>query len=105
MGIDRFLFLVYTDVHMNSIVSITSFRKNLFDYAKLVAEEGYEIEVEKDGKRIFKLVKVTDDPKQRAKKALKLTKKLGGSWKDAKLDEEFFRGKKEKKYMSKLGNW
>lgn len=110
---------MYTDVHpdiksgqvMNtSIVSITNLRKNLFKIANMVVSSGKEVEVEKEGQRIMKLVKITDDPKERAKRLAKLLPKLGGMWKDKpqrELDElnEFFRGKKEKEYMKSLGKW
>ena len=84
-------------------VPITNLRKNIFDYARLVSEEGYEIEVEKNGKKIFKLTKIERGPKEAAKRALKIARKLGGIWKN--VDSEFFRGKKEKIYMKKLGSW
>lgn len=95
-------------MYMNtSIVSITNLRKNLFEIANLVVSEGKEVEIEKDGQRIMKLVKITDDPSERAKRALKLLPKLAGMWKDkpqSEFDElnEFFRGKKEKEYMKSL---
>lgn len=93
-----------------SIISITDLRKNLFKIADKVEREGKEVEVEKEGKIILKLVKITDDPRERAKRLAKLLSKLSGMWKDRpqrEFDElnEFFRGKKEKEYMKSLGSW
>lgn len=88
-----------------SIISITELRKNLFKIADMVVREGKEVEVEKEGQRILKLVKITDDPKERAKRALKIAKKIGGTFKHVKFDRAFFRGKKEKEYMANLGKW
>lgn len=107
---DNPVLLMYTDVHMVQVVSITDLRKNLFQLANKVIDKGEEIEVEKDGRRLLKLVKIDDDPRERARKALKLLPKLGGMWKDIpdenfKELDEFFRGKKEKRYMKKLGKW
>lgn len=92
------------------IISITDLRKNLFNLAEQVFSSGEEIEVEKEGRRIIKIVRIDDDPKERAKNILKLLPKLGGMWKNIpdkvfKENYEFFRGKKEKEYMKKLGHW
>lgn len=98
-------------MYMNtSIISITNLRKNLFEIADMVVREGKEVEVEKDGQRIIKIIKITDDPSERAKRVLKLLPKLGGMWKDkpqSEFDElnEFFRGEKEREYMKSLGSW
>ena len=86
---------------MNYSVPISQFRKDLFTYAKKVAEQGHELEVEKDGKAVFRVMPVEDDAKKRAKRALEIMKKLGGTWKDVKLDNEFFRGKKEMEYWKR----
>lgn len=90
------------------IISITDLRKNLFNLAERVFSTGEEIEVEKEGRRIVKIVRIDDDPKERAKRALELLPKLGGIWKNVpakrfKELNEFMRGKKEKKYMKELG--
>lgn len=95
---------------MSMIISITDLRKNLFNLAERVFSSGEEIEVEKEGRRIVKLVRINDDPKERARRILKLLPKLGGLWKNVpdkvlKDNEEFFRGKKEKEYMKNLGKW
>lgn len=90
---------------MTQIISITDFRKNLFRIADMVAYKGIEVEVEKEGRRIVKLVKIDDDPRERAKKALEVMKKIGGKFKHVKFDRSFFRGKKEKEYMLSLGKY
>lgn len=95
---------------MTQIISITDLRKDLFRIADMVAYKGVEVEVEKEGRRIVKLVKIEDDPKERAKRALEILPKLGGIWKDMPEEKfnkmrEFFRGKKESEYMKRLGSW
>lgn len=93
-------------MYMNtSIISITNLRKNLFEIADMVVREGKEVEVEKDGQRIIKIVKITDDPSERANRALRIAKKLGGKFKHVNFDRDFFRGKKEKEYMASLGKY
>lgn len=101
---------MYISVHMTQIISITELRKNLFNIADDVFYKNTEVEVEKEGRRIIKLVKIDDNPKERARRALKLLPGLAGIWKDMPEKEfkemrEFFRGKKEKEYMKKLGSW
>lgn len=104
-AVDKVGSLLYIDVHMNTTVSISQFRKNLFTYADLIVNKGYEVEVEKDGKKVFRAVKVDeDDAKKRAKKLLEISKKMAGKWKDVNFDREFFRGKKELKYWKRY-NW
>ncbi len=90
---------------MITAVPITEFRKDLFKYADLVALQGYEIEVENKGRKVFKVVKTVDSSKERARRALAAAKKLGGTFENASFDREFFRGKKELEYMKNLGNW
>lgn len=90
---------------MATIISITDLRKNLFQIADMVAYEGIEVEIEKEGRRIVKLVRIDDDPKERAKRALEVMKKIGGKFKNVKFDRAFFRGKKEKRYMELLGKY
>ena len=88
---------------MITSVSITEFRKDLFRYADLVALYGYEIEVEKKGRKLFKVVKSEDDLKSRAEKKLELAEKLVGK---IKFDKRLFRNKRELEYMRRLGeNW
>jgi len=96
---------MYTNVHMITSVPITEFRKDLFRYADLVALQGYEVEVEKKGRKIFKISKIEDTLQARAKRALPIVKKLGGSMPNFNRDNQFFRGKKEIEYMKHLGKW
>ena len=74
---------MYTDVHM--ITNITDFRKNIFKYAK----RSEEIEVEKDGKRIWRIVPIEEQsPQERAKYVLEhVLPKLAGVWKDVPQEE------------------
>lgn len=101
---------MYTDVHMPSVVPITDFRNNIFDYTAELLKYGGELEVEKNGQSIFKVVPIIDDTVQKAKNALKIIPQLAGIWKnmpDREFKElkNFFRGPKEKKYMKNLGRW
>ena len=96
---------MYTNVHMITSVPITEFRKDLFKYADMVTLQGYEVEVENNGRKVFRVVKTTDSSKERARRALAAAKKLGGTFKNASFDRKFFRGKKELKYMKNLENW
>ena len=96
---------MYTNVHMITSVPITEFRKDLFKYADMVTLQGYEVEVENNGRKVFRVVKTTDSSKERARRALAAAKKLGGTFKNASFDRDFFRGKKELEYMKNLGNW
>jgi len=90
---------------MTYIVSITDLRKNLFQLADKVVRDGGEIEVEKEGKRIMKIVRIDDDSRERARRALEVAKKIGGKFKHVKFDRAFFRGKKEIEYMKSLGKY
>lgn len=96
---------MYTSVHMTQIISITELRKNLFTIADDVFYNNMEIEVEKEGRRVIKLVKINDDPKERAKRAIEVAKKIGGKFKNVKFNRAFFRGKKEIQYMESLGKY
>ena len=92
---------------MPPIVSITDFRKNIFDYSDQIVASGDELEIERNGKVVLKVVPVNDDPSERARRLLELAPKLAGIWKDIpqkEFDEinEFMRGKKEKRYMARL---
>lgn len=92
--------MVYTYVHMITTVPITAFRKDLFKYAGLVSLEGYEVEVENKGRKIFKVTKMDDDLEARAGRALELAEKLVGK---ITFDRKLFRNKKEREYMKHLG--
>ena len=90
---------------MTQIISITELRKNLFKLADKVVRDGGEIEVEKEGRRIIKIVRIDDDPRERARRALEVAKKIGGKFKNVNFDRAFFRGKKEIEYMKSLGKY
>ena len=87
---------------MITSVPITEFRKDLFKYADLVAFQGYEFEIEKKGRKLFKIVKLEDDLKAKAERALAILPKIAG--KLGVTDRKFFRGRKEIDYMKKLGS-
>jgi hypothetical protein len=88
---------------MITSVPITEFRKDLFKYADLVAYQGWEVEVEKKGRKLFKLVKPEDDLTTRSREALELAKELVGK---IKFDKKIFRNKREREYVKHLGeNW
>ena len=70
---------------MTTTVPITEFRKDLFKYADLVAYQGYEVEVEKKGRKLFKVVKTEDDLIARSREALELAKELVGKIKFDKI--------------------
>lgn len=57
-------------------VPITLFRKELFKFARLISEGGYEVYLEKDGNKIVKIVKIEDGPKEKSRKVSALAKKL-----------------------------
>ena len=97
--------IMYTDVHMTKIISITDLRKNLFNIADDVFYKNTAVEVEKEGRRIIRIIKIDDDPKERARRALEVAKKIGGKFKKVKFDRTFFRGKKEINYMESLGKY
>lgn len=93
---------------MTTVVSITDFRKDIFKYADKVSGGGEDVEVEKNGKKIFRVIKISEDARAKARDLLRITPKLAGLWKDVDASEfednkHFFRGKKEKKYMKGLG--
>lgn len=82
---------------MLSTVSITDFRKNIFNYTAELLKYGSELEVEKNGQSIFRVVPVSNSAVQRAKKALKILPKLAGIWEDIPEKEfqenrNYFRG-------------
>lgn len=92
---------------MTYVVSISEFRKNLFEYADLT-KDGGEVMVEKNGKSFLLVKSAKDDAKERAKKLLAILKSYKPSGKRPTKKEvaevnEFFRGKKEIEYMKNLG--
>ncbi|OGK42450.1 hypothetical protein A2954_01240 [Candidatus Roizmanbacteria bacterium RIFCSPLOWO2_01_FULL_37_12] len=106
-SLDMLTINMYTSVHMTQIISITEVRKNIFALVDKVAKTGEEIEVEREGRRVVKLVAIKDDPAARAKYVLEhVLPKLAGSWKnmtkkELREMEAFRRGKKEKLYWKR----
>lgn len=98
---------MYTNVHMTTIIPITQLRTHIFDLAERVAKTGEDIEVEKEGRRIIKLVAIKDDPAQKAEYALKyVLPKLAGvlkkiTKKEANSMKNFRIGRKEKYYWTR----
>lgn len=92
---------------MPSVVSITDFRNNIFEYTAQLLKYGGELSVQKNGQQVLKVTPDKDDPAGRAKYFLKyIAPKAGGIWKDVpqkEFDEinEFMRGKKEKRYWQR----
>ena len=90
---------------MPSIIPITDFRKNIFDYATQILAQNQEVEIERNGQRILRIAPIKDDPSERAKYLLKyVLPKLAGIWKDVPQKEfdktnEYLRGKKAQKYL------
>ena len=91
---------------MTLTVNITDFRQNLFKYADLVETAGYEVEVEKEGRKILAVTKPKkENAKARAARFARAVKAAAGKFPDFDYDREFFRGKKEIEYMKNLGKW
>jgi prevent-host-death family protein len=92
---------------MTQIIPITEVRKNIFTLVEKVARTGEEIEVEKEGRRMVKLVPIKEDSAAKAKYAIRyILPKLAGIWKGAsdkelKEVQDFIRGKKEKSYWKR----
>ena len=89
---------MYTNVHMTMTVSITDFRNNIFKYTSLMLE-GYEFEVEKGGRKVFKTVKVVDDSAAKARNLLKILKKYKGKFPNWDINVDKMRhNKAEREY-------
>jgi len=74
---------MYTNVHMNYILPITDLRKNIFTVMDHVARNGDIVEVEREGKKIAKIVPLSDDAAERAEHLLThVLPHLKGVWKD-----------------------
>ncbi len=74
---------MYINVHMPSVIPISDFRQNIFEYATKILADNREVEIERNGKVILRVVPVKDDPAERAKYVLKyVLPKLAGTWKD-----------------------
>lgn len=89
---------MYTNVHMSYILPITEVRKNIFTLAERVARTGEVIEVEKEGRRIVRIVPVKNDSTGKADYVLThVLPKLKGVWKRVAPDR-WIRGSGEKRY-------
>ena len=88
---------------MNTVVSITDFRKNLFDLTdELLASKSGELIIKKDDVPVLRVTPYRSDAKERARRALVVAKKLSKIWRETSYDKEFFHGKKEKRYFKNL---
>lgn len=98
---------MYTSVHMTYIIPITELRKDIFALTERVARTGESIEVEKEGKRIVRIVPVKDDAPGRADYVLThVLPKLKGVWKnvpskDIAVVRSWVRGPREKRYWKR----
>ena len=87
---------MYTSVHMNYILPITALRKDIFAIMERVAKTGDVVEVEKEGKRIVKIVPVRDDAAGKADYILThVLPSLKGVWKN---EAAWTRATREKRY-------
>lgn len=98
---------MYTDVHMNYILPITDLRKDIFAIFDRIAKTGDVVDVEKEGKRIVRIIPVKHDASGKADYILThILPGLKGIWKEIPEREfrkanEFMRGKKEKLYWKR----
>ena len=91
---------------MNTFVSITDFRNNIFNYSDFIAKNN-EVYVEKNNQAIFKVVPVSNESIINAIKMYKLVKsrkRVLTQTESKKLDKtvKSFRNKKEIEYFSNL---
>ncbi|MBI2405415.1 type II toxin-antitoxin system prevent-host-death family antitoxin [Candidatus Gottesmanbacteria bacterium] len=92
---------------MTYILPITEVRKNIFALMEKVARTGEVIEVEKEGKRIVKIVPIAHDPAAKADYVLThVLPKLAGAWRHVSPAElaahrTWVRGKAEKRYWKR----
>ena len=98
---------MYTNVHMNYILPITDLRKDIFTIMDRIAKTGDSVEVEKEGRRIVKIVPIRDDAVGKAEYILAhVLPSLKGIWKNVPEREftevnEFMRGKKEQLFWKR----
>ncbi len=93
---------MYTCVHMTMAVNITDFRKNIFKYVDLIGK-GYEVEVERSGRKVFKTTKIVDDSAARAKDLAKALKAAAGKFPNWDINVEELRyGPTEKAYEKRM---
>src|SRR3989304_10230159 len=88
--LDRFVNTMYIYVHMTMTVNITDFRKNIFKYVDLI-DKGYEVEVEKSGRKVFKTTKITADSATKAKELARALKLAAGKFSNWNIDIEMLR--------------
>ena len=90
---------------MTMTVNITDFRKNIFKYTDLMLN-GYEFEVERAGRKVFKTSRPDiDDVRARGERLYKLLKKVGGKFPDWKYSRALFRDNKaEREYAKRMEN-
>lgn len=90
---------MYASVHMPYIIPITELRKDIFTLTERVARTGDAIDVEKEGRRIVRIVPVRDDASGRADYILThVLPKLKGTWKATRT---WVRGAREKRYWKR----
>jgi prevent-host-death family protein len=83
---------------MNYILPITALRKDIFAVMERVAKTGDVVEVEKEGKRIVKIVPIRDDAAGRADYILiHVLPSLKGVWKN---EAAWTRTAREKRYWN-----
>lgn len=74
---------MYANVHMPNTIPITDFRQNIFDYTTQILANDQEVEIERNGQRILRVVPIKDNPAERAKYILKyVLPQLAGTWKN-----------------------
>ena len=89
---------------MPYILPITELRKNIFSITERVARTGEAVEVEKEGRRIVKIIPIRDDPAAKADYILThVLPELAGAWKtmtkaDLARVRSLRRGAQEKRY-------
>ena len=87
---------------MPSTIPITDFRKNIFGYASKIVDSGQEVEIERNGQKILRVIPIKDDAAERAKYVMRnLLPKLAGTWKeDSKA--RIVQNKKEISYNKRI---
>ncbi|MBI5619475.1 hypothetical protein HY950_00755 [Candidatus Gottesmanbacteria bacterium] len=92
---------------MTYILPITEVRKNIFALSEKVARTGEVIEVEKEGRRIVKIVPIHNDPAGKADYILThILPKLAGAWKhvppaEVAAEHTWARSVREKRYWKR----
>lgn len=85
---------MYTNVHMNYVIPITDLRKDIFAIFDRVAKTGDVVDVEKEGKRVVRIIPVKHDAAGKAEYILAhVLPFLKGVWKNEKLEKRDVAGK------------